>query len=408
MKKTEIVKAFADHVSPGKADIYMKFGMVLVPGRRGGCSLYDIDGKRYFNCHCNGGVFNLGHRNPGVIRAVVEAMKRYDIGNHHLISEPRALLGKMISGVMPPGLNQVVYGSGGGEAVDLAIKLARGVTGRPEIISARGGYHGHTGFALAAGDRQFREKFGPMAPGFRQVGFNDIRSLEKAMSSKTAAVIFETIPATMGITVPDKDYFRRVRSLCDSHGALFILDEIQTGFGRTGKMWGFEHFGAVPDMVALGKGMSGGIYPITATVYHEKHAGFFRSDPFVHISTFGGSEIGCFAAMEVIRISRQKSFLRHVAVMGKFFTSELKALSRKYPSLKLKARGLGLMMGLEFKDEATALFLMKIFFDNGIYVVYSGNDKKVLQFLPTLTVTEKEAAMILRGIERSFRTMTGQ
>lgn len=408
MEKSEILNAFANHVSPGKVDIYTKFDMVLVPGRRNGSSLYDIDGKRYFNCHSNGGVFNLGHRNPRVIRAVVRAMKRYDIGNHHLISEPKGLLGKTLSEVMPRGLNQVVYAAGGGEAVDLAIKLARGVTGRPEIISAKGGYHGHTGFALATGDRQFREKFGPMAPGFRQVRFNDIKSLGNAVSSKTAAVIFETIPATMGISVPDKDYFRQVRALCDRHGALLIMDEIQTGFGRTGKLWGFQHFGVAPDMVTIGKGMSGGIYPIAATVYHEKYAGFFRSDPFIHISTFGGSEIGCFAALEVIRISRQKSFLNHVDRMGKLFTSGLNGLSRKYPSLKLKARGLGLMMGLEFKDEATALFLMKIFFDNGIYVVYSGNDKKVLQFLPVLTVTEKEGEMILRGIERSFRKMTGQ
>jgi putrescine aminotransferase len=404
---SKIIKSFADHVSPGKADIYTKYNMVLIPGKRNGCYLYDIEGKRYINCHCNGGVFNLGHRNPQIISAVNEAMKKYDIGNHHLISEPKAILGELISSVMPKGLSQVVYGVSGGEAVDLAIKLARGVTGRSQILSARGGYHGHTGLALATGDKKFREKFGPSAPGFRQVAFNDIKSLEKAINKKTAAVLFETIPATMGIVIPGKDYYRKVRSLCDASGALLIMDEIQTGFGRTGAMWGFDHFKVVPDIVTLGKGMSGGIYPITATVYKEKYAGFFRADPFMHISTFGGSEIGCFAAIEVLRITGRQTLLQNVNRMGKFFTARLNELSIRYPSLKLRIRGLGLMMGLEFKDEGTALFTMKFLFDQGIYVVYSGNDPKVLQFMPVLTITEKQGSDILRRMDRAFAQMAG-
>jgi putrescine aminotransferase len=245
-------------------------------------------------------------------------------------------------------------------------------------------------------------------PGFKQVEFNNIKNLDMAVSEKTAAVIFETIPATMGIVMPDKDYFKAVKKICESRGALLILDEVQTGFGRTGSLWCFEQFGVVPDMIVLGKGMSGGIYPITATVYQEKYAGFLRSDPFVHISTFGGSEIGCYAALEVLKISRNRKFLNHVKNMGKYFTRKLTQLSRRYPSLKLTVRGMGLMLGLEFKDNTTALFLMKIFFDNGIYVVYSGNDQKVLQFLPVLTITEKQGDEIIKLIERSFKTMTGQ
>jgi len=332
-------------------------------------------------------------------------MKQYDIGNHHLVSEPKARLGELLASSMPAGLNQVVYGVSGGEAVDLAIKLARGVTGRAEIISAKGGYHGHTGLALATGDRKFREKFGPSIPGFRQVRFNDIGSLEKALSKKTAAVVFETIPATMGIVVPAKDFYRKVKLLCESNGTLLIMDEIQTGFGRTGSMWGFDQFNVVPDIVTLGKGMSGGIYPITATVYKEKYAGFFREDPFVHISTFGGSEIGCLVAIEVMRITGRGPFLKHVNAMGKFFSERLDNLSRKYPSLKLRVRGLGLMMGLEFKDEMTALFVMKHLFDEGIYLVYSSNDPKVLQFMPVLTITKRQGADIMHRMDQAFAKM---
>lgn len=405
--REEIVQAYADYVSPGKVASYRTYDMVFVPEKRNGCYIRDMNGRRFINCHSNGGVFNLGHRNRRIIAAVAAAMKTYDIGNHHLISKPKAALARRIAGLMPPGLDQVVYGVGGGEAIDLAIKLARGVTGRAEIISARGGYHGHTGFALAAGDKKFKEKFRPMPPGFRQVPFNDIAALEKSISKKTAAVIFETIPATLGIVVPDKKYFQSVRKLCDRVGALFILDEVQTGFARTGPLWGFENFHTVPDIVVLGKGMSGGIYPISATVYNRKYRQFFTDDPFLHISTFGGSEIGCCAALEALEISADKEFQDAVAWMGIYFRGAFESLAARYPAAGMKIRGIGLMMGLEFVDDVTSLMMMKLLFDNGVYVVYSGNDMKVLQFLPPLIVTEREGGEIVAALEKSLKALTG-
>lgn len=403
--RERVIDLYAEHVSPGKVDIYRKYEITLVPGKRGGCFLHDMDGRAFINCHSNGGVFNLGHRNPRVMKAVATAMKTYDIGNHHLISAPKAACAALLAETLPKGLDQVVFGVSGGEAIDLAIKLARGVTQRNGIVSALGGYHGHTGLALATGDAKFRDKFGAVPPGFSQVPFNDIPAMESAVSQETAAVILETIPATMGIVVPDKNYLREVERICRARGALLILDEVQTGFGRTGKMWGFQHFGVTPDIVVMGKGMSGGIYPISATVYHKKYAWLFREDPFVHISTYGGSEIGCFAAMEVIGISRKKAFLDRVSSLGAFFRGELTSLGRRYPKLGLKVRGLGLMMGLEFKDEMTALFLVKLLFDNGVYLVYSGNDPKVLQFLPPLVATRAVAGKILKAADRAFAAM---
>lgn len=405
LSRDDVIQMFDDYVSPGKVATYRKYDVVFVPDKRGGCFIYDMNGRRYINCHCNGGVFNLGHRNRRVMKAVTEAMKRYDIGNHHLISAPRALLSDMLAETMPRGLNQVVFGVGGGEAIDLAIKFARGVTGRREIIYAKGGYHGHTGFALAAGDKKFKEKFKPLPPGFKEVPFDDSAALSRALSKKTAAVIYETIPATLGIVVPHQDFFKQAKKLCEKHGALLIIDEVQTGFGRTGTFWGFENFKVVPDIVVLGKGMSGGIYPISATVYHERFRYFFEEDPFLHVSTYGGSEIGCFAAMEVIRISRERSFLKNVSSMSTFLRKGLQEISHRYPDLGLKVRGMGLMMGIEFKDEMTALFLVKLFFDNGIYVVYSGNNPKVIQFLPPLIVTEKEGGLILRRIEKAVKSL---
>ncbi len=404
--RDKIIRLYADHVYPGKVEFYEKYDIVLVPEKRGGCQINDANGKSFYNCHCNGGVFNLGHRNKEIIKAVTHAMENYDIGNHHLISKPKALLGKMISDSMPEGLNQVVYGVSGGEAIDLAIKLARGVTNKEEIISVKGGYHGHTGFALATGDEKFKEKFKPIPPGFKQVRFNHVDELEKAVCSNTAAVILETIPATLGVVTPGDGYLNKVKKICEKNESLFILDEVQTGFGRTGTFWGFENYDVRPDIVVMGKGMSGGIYPISATVYHERYTDFFKEDPFVHISTFGGSEIGCYAAMKVIEISEKKQFLDHVLSLGDFFSEGLKELGEKYPDLGLKIRGRGLMMGLEFKDEITALFLIKILFDNGIYVVYAGNDQRVIQFLPVLNMSKTDAGEILNIIEKSFKTMS--
>ncbi len=404
-KREDIINLYARHVSAGKVETYKKYDIILVPAARGKCYICDINGRKFINCHCNGGVFNLGHRNERIIRAVTKAMKEYDIGNHHLISKPKAECASLLASTMPKGLTQVVFGVSGGEAIDLAIKLARGVTGRSGIISAKGGYHGHTGFALATGDAKFNDKFGPMPPGFSQVVFNDIGAMEKAVTRNTAAVILETIPATMGIAVPDKKYFVEVKKICQKHGALLILDEVQTGFGRTGRMWGFENFNVIPDIVVLGKGMSGGIYPISATVYHEQYADFFRKDPFVHISTFGGSEIGCFAAMETIKISKSENLLANVRVMGNYFKKEFTRLGKRYPNLGLKVRGIGLMMGLEFKDEMTALFILKLLFDEGVYLVYSGNDPKVLQFLPPLVITMPDAKKIIKAATTAFAKM---
>jgi acetylornithine/succinyldiaminopimelate/putrescine aminotransferase len=304
--RDKTIKTYADHVYPGKVEFYQKYDIVLVPENRGGAKINDVNGKSFYNCHCNGGVFNLGHRNKEIIKAVTLAMETYDIGNHHLISKPKADLARMMADTLPEGLNQVVYGVSGGEAIDLAIKLARGVTGKQDIISAKGGYHGHTGFALAAGDEKFKEMFKPVPAGFRQVLFNDLEEMENAVGSDTAAVILETIPATLGIVTPDKGYLKKVKDICEKNSSLLILDEVQTGFGRTGTLWGFENYGVKPDMIVLGKGMSGGIYPVSATIYNEKYKGFFKENPFLHISTYGGSEIGCFAAMKVMEISGEK------------------------------------------------------------------------------------------------------
>ncbi len=205
-----------------------------------------------------------------------------------------------------------VFGVAGGEAIDLAIKLARGHTGRREIVSYRGGYHGHTGLALATGDAPYREAFGPNLPGFTQIPFNDLGAVEEAVDERTAAVLIESIPATLGFPMPDPGYLEAIETRCRQVGALLVVDEVQTGLGRTGSVWYYEREGISPDMVVTAKGLGGGIYPIAATLVTAELLEFFRANPFIHISTFGGAELGCVAALEVLDIVEEPGFLERV------------------------------------------------------------------------------------------------
>ncbi|MCA9620930.1 MAG: aspartate aminotransferase family protein, partial [Myxococcales bacterium] len=250
---------FAAHVSRGKVATYEQYGFDAVMGRREGVRFWDAFSDRSFiNCHCNGGVFNLGHRPPEVLRAVVTALESLDIGNHHLVSGFRAQLAQRLSATTDHRLSGVVFGVGGGEANDLALKLAFAHTGRRGVVSAHGGYHGHTGLAVATGDASYREPFHVALPGFVQVPFDDLEALDRAVDDEVAAVILEPIPATLGMALPSPGYLAGVQRLCRERGVVFIADEVQTGLGRTGRIWCHQHDDLEPDVVVTGKGLSGG------------------------------------------------------------------------------------------------------------------------------------------------------
>jgi len=402
--KEAIVRRFAEHVSSGKAETFKSYDMEFVFGCREGPYVWDATSdKKLINCHCNGGVFNLGHRNPKVIKALQNSLKELDIGNHHLISEQRALLAEKLAGLMPGDISCTVFGVGGGEAIDLAIKLARGYTGRYKVISAIGGYHGHTGFALATGDEQYRTPFGPNLPGFVQVPFNDLRALEQAVDKDTAAVIFETIPATLGMPVPHPDYFLHARQICSERGALLIIDEVQTGLGRTGKLWGIEHFNVIPDIIVIGKGLSGGIYPMSATCFRKELESFFHQNPFIHISTFGGAEVGCPVAMTVLEESSRPEFLQHVNELAGIFKDGFDALKKKHPKILTGLRQLGLMMGIEMVNDNCGPIMTKACYDHGILAIYANNDKRVCQLLPPLIIDNSTALEIIEKIDGALK-----
>ncbi len=389
--------AFAAHVNPGKVAAFAALGLDIVMGERRGARFRDaFSGTWYYNCHCNGGVFNLGHRHPAVVAAVRGALEELDIGNHHFVSGWRARLAERLAATTGGKLSGVVFGVGGGEAMDLALKVARAHTGRQGIVSTIGGYHGHTGLAMATGDPAYRDPFGPNLPGFVQVPFDDLGALDAAVGDSTAAVVLETIPATLGMPIPSPGYLAGVRRLCDERGACLILDEVQTGLGRTGTIWAYEHEGAVPDIMVTGKGLSGGVYPISATLMRPEIHAFFAEHPFVHISTFGGAELGCAAGLAALDVIEAPGFLERVGELGEMFEDGLSGLD-----LVLRRRGL--FMGLKLAGQGDGLAAAAALIRAGVFVLFANNDTSVVQFLPPLTLDDAEAAEIIGIVRRALR-----
>src|SRR6204780_3927887 len=274
--KAEMLDRSRQFWNPDKTQFWSDSGVPLVIDRREGYFIYDVSGKSIIDVHLNGGTYNLGHRNPEVAAAVTAAMQRFDIGNHHFPSLARTALAEALISPAPPGLAKVVFGSGGGEAIDIALKTARHATQKRRIVSVAKAYHGHTGLAVATGDDRFARLFLADRPDeFTHVPFNDLDAMEQALApGDVAAVIMETIPATYGFPLPAPGYLRAVKDLCDRHGSLYIADEVQTGLMRTGELWGITKHGVAPDLLVTGKGISGGMYPIAAVLVSEQAAGW--------------------------------------------------------------------------------------------------------------------------------------
>ncbi len=403
-EKAAVFSAFSRYVSSGKARFFQENGIDFVFGRREGPYVWDLDGGRQLiDCHCNGGVYNLGHRNQEIIRTLEEALQSLDIGNHHFVSKARSQLAEKLAAVTPGELQYTVFGVSGGEAIDTAIKVARRATGRRRILSAQGGYHGHTGFAVAAGAPKFSRPFLADSPEFSHVPFNDAEALAAALEADVAAVLLETVPATLGMPIPSPDYFATVKKLCEKNGSLLIIDEVQTGLGRTGRMWGIEHFGVAPDILVTGKGLSGGIYPITATVLRRDLESVFHEDPFAHISTFGGAEPGCLVAMKVLELTHRPQFLQQVETVAQIFHHGLKELRQRAAPLLQEVRQLGLMIGLKTADERLGPLMTRACFESGLLCIFAGNDPSVVQFLPPLIIEPALAEEILARLGAAFQ-----
>ncbi|MEX0666134.1 MAG: aminotransferase class III-fold pyridoxal phosphate-dependent enzyme [Acidimicrobiia bacterium] len=382
--RDETLRAFADHISRGKVETFEELGIDLVLGRREGPFFWDAyDGRRFYNCHCNGGVFNLGHRNPAIVAALRDALEDVDVGNHHLVSGWKAALAQRLSATTDDRLIGTVFSPSGSEAVEVAIKTAVAVSGRRTVVSAHGSYHGHTGLAASAADARYHEPYHLELPGFVHVPWNDVAAMDAAIGSATAIVLLETVPATLGMPLPDDGYLAAVQQLCHDRGALFALDEVQTGLGRSGRMWCFEHDEVQPDIVVTGKGLGGGLYPIAATLMSPAVHRFYDDEPFVHVSSYGGSDLGCVVALAVLDVIEQPGFLERVEHVGLRLEKEL-------APLPCDVRRRGLFIGLKWPDEAAGVLAAKACIDAGVFAVFANNDTSVLQMLPPLILDDAQ------------------
>ncbi len=407
-----IVKMYSTYVNKYKASFFKKLGFGIVQGERDRFHVKMLEGTRkgqppldLIDCRTTGGVFNLGHRHPEIIKALKEGIDAgLDIGDHHLISEQRSLLAKQMAELLPGDISKTQYCVGGGEAIDLALKLARAITQRKKIISANRAYHGVTGFALGACASNFKDIFLWGPSDFVQVPFGDINAISKVIDEDTAAVIFETIPATGGILIAPEGYFATVRELCDDKGVIMISDEVQTGLGRTGELWAifgglYEHEKVVPDIIVLAKGMSAGYYPIATCSYKPFIEEVFKDDPFLHISSTGGSELGCYVCRRMLDIISQPKFLEHVRKMGREFRDGLNELKKKYSNIIVDVRGRGLMWGIEFNNEVYGQVFTVYMIKNGIFADYCGNNKSTNKLMPPLIIESEDIDEILKRLD---------
>jgi len=406
--KEQAIADFAAYMSPQKVTLYRALGVDFVPGRREGCRIWDLDGSRsLINLRSSGGVFNLGHCPPRLIQVLKDALDHVDVGDHILMSAHRARLAKRLAELTPGDIQYSIFSPGGGEAIDVALKLARGYTKKAGVISVIHGYHGHTGLALAATDG-FSELYGPLAPGFRRVPFGDADAIEASIDDDTAAVIMETIPATAGFVFPPDDYYPRVREICDRRGVVMIIDEVQAGLARTGRLWAIDEWGVVPDIMVLGKGTSGGIYPFAATCYRPFLQAFFDPDPFVHLSSFGGSELGSIVCLAMLEEVSKPEFLAHVNAMGARFAAGFAQLREAHPEVLVGVRQKGLMIALQLANTSCGPAMTKALAERGCLALFAHYDPAALQVMPPLIISPQEVDEVLEAMDGALGAVGAQ
>lgn len=368
--------------------------------RSEGVYLYGPGGKRYMDLVSGFAVSNIGHRHPRVIEAIQEQLDRYLHVTVYgeFVQAPQVKLAEKLVSLLPPQLNSVYFTNSGTEATEGAMKIAKRFTGRTEIIAAKRAYHGSTQGALSLiGNTEYHRAYAPLLPNIGFIPYNDTAALD-AITTHTAAVILEAVQGEAGIRVPDVAYMQAVRQRCDETGTLLIFDEIQTGFGRTGKLFAFEHYGIVPDIILLAKGMGGGM-PIGAFIANKPVMDVIKDNPILgHITTFGGHPVSCAAGLASLEVILDEELPSGVEQKAALFRHEL-----RHPAVR-EIRGLGLMMCLQLDSFAQVEEVSLYAAENGVIIDWFLHCETALRVAPPLTISEaeiKEACRVIRnGLDR--------
>lgn len=381
MNENEIMAIAAENIM----NTYKRFPVVLVKGS--GAKVLDINGKEYLDFIAGIAVCNLGHSHPKVVSVLKEQLDQLTHVSNLYYTEPQAQLAKLL--VDNSFADKVFFCNSGAEANEAAIKLARKYAHenmdkeRFELITMKDSFHGRTMATITAtGQEKFQFGFTPLLEGFTYVPFNDLKALEEAISQKTCGVMLEPIQGEGGVNIPDENYLASVRDICDRHGILMILDEVQTGIGRTGKLFAYEYSGITPDIMTLAKGLANG-FPVGAMLATDKVAKTFV--PGNHASTFGGNPLAMAAANAVVSIILQEGVLDNCQKIGGYFQSQLKKLQQKHKIIN-EIRGKGLIIAASLNVEAVNI--VNGCLDKGLLINSTGG--KTLRFVPPLIIKEKE------------------
>ena len=366
---------------------FKKFPLSIVRGK--GSVVWDADGKEYIDFMTGIGVALVGHSNDAVLKAINDQATRLITCHGTFYNDARAGFMERLVRIVPKSLNKTLLANSGTESVEAAIKLARRHTVRKKIVSMKGAFHGKTyGSLSATWNKKYRDPFGPLLEGFEFAEYGDPTSLSQLVDNDTAAVLAEPVQGESGIIVPPSDYFKQVREICDQKGALLILDEIQSGLGRTGKMWASEHWGVVPDIMTVSKGLGGGL-PIGAAIATDEVASSLKGGE--HTSTFAGNPLSCAAASATLDFITQNDLPRQAREKGEKMKTGLSKIASEHRLVK-EVRGLGLMLAMQTRVDIHSQLLSAE--ANGVIFAYSGRD--TFRFLPALVIDESQ---ISRGLE---------
>jgi LysW-gamma-L-lysine/LysW-L-ornithine aminotransferase len=359
------------------AGTYAKQPLVIVRGQ--GASLFDINGVEYLDCSSGHGVANLGHAHPKIAEALYQQANTLITLFETFPNDQRARLMDKITKLIP-GLDRVFLCNSGTEAVEAAFKFARLSTGRKNIVAAMRAFHGRTYGSLSATfNKKYREGFEPLVPGFSHVAYNNIEALEKVVNEETAAVILEVVQGEGGVYPAKAEYLRAVRRLCDERDVLLIIDEIQSGFGRTGRMFAVQHFGVVPDLLVCAKSLAGGVPMGAVLIGHD----IKNLMPGVHGSTFGGNPLACAAAVAALGILEEENLPRQAHVKGAYLLDKLRKIQS--PHIR-EVRGMGLMVGIEMKQKVAPY--IKALQERNIIALNAG--MTVIRLLPPLVISYQQ------------------
>ncbi len=375
-----------------------------------GSILTDLLGREYIDCLGGYGIFSAGINHPKIVRAVQDQMGRMALNSQELLEPWRAALARLLAAVTPGDLGCCFFINNGTDAIEGAIKLARLYTGRNTFVSTLGGFHGKSMGSLSLmGKASFRLPFMGGLQDVRFVPYGDADALDRemcileAVGQLPAGVVVEPVQGEAGGVVPPDDYLPRVREICTRHGALFIADEIQTGMGRTGRLWGVDHWDVAPDIMCLGKSIGGGVVPLSAFISTPKIWEVMIPNPIIHSTTFGGNPIACVAGIAAIQVTLEEDLPGQAARKGEMLLRELRGLQAKYPGVLSDVHGKGLLIGMEFPTDDIGFHCAAGLFKRGVLVAGTYSKARTIRIEPALGIPDALLTEMLGRLEDCFK-----